>query len=308
MKQTILEVKNLTKTFGSFTAVDNVSFAVKEGEILGFLGPNGAGKTTTLQMLLGILTPTTGEVRFFGKNLQDHREEIMEQINFSSTYTNLPWYLTVKENLTYISYLYKIDDRKKRINRVVDAFNLGGIVNKPVSQLSAGQQTRVNLAKAFLNFPRVLLLDEPTASLDPDVALYIREFLERERKKFNVTIIITSHNMAEVEELCDRVVFINHGKIIADDTPIKLAKTIEISHLELLITKNSSRAQALAKKKNFTFTQSSKHITFDVPEKQVATFLKELGDQDILFDEISIEKPSLEDYFLQAAKQKRSSI
>ena len=299
MNKPILEVKNLTKKFKSFTAVNDISFTVREGEILGFLGPNGAGKTTTLQMLLGILTPTTGTIEFLGKDIAQNREATMEQINFSSTYTNLPWYLTVKENLTYLSYLYDISDRKNRVKKVIEDFKLEDFVHKSISDLSAGQQTRVNLAKAFLNSPKMLLLDEPTASLDPDVALYIREFLERERKKFNVTIIITSHNMSEVEELCDRVVFINHGKIIADDTPVKLAKSIEISHLELLITKGKEKATKLAEKRNINYKSVGKQLVFDVKEKEIASFLKELNDEGIIYDEISIEKPTLEDYFLQ---------
>jgi ABC-2 type transport system ATP-binding protein len=305
MEKHVLEVNNLTKHFGKFTAVDNISFKINEGEILGFLGPNGAGKTTTLQMLLGVLTPSSGSIRYFGHELATHREMIMEQVNFSSTYTNLPWYLSVKENLTYISYLYNIKNRRKRVQKVIETFRLQDLVNKSISQLSAGQQTRVNLAKAFLNYPKILLLDEPTASLDPDVALYIREFLERERKQFNVTIVITSHNMAEVEELCDRVIFINHGKLIADDTPLNLAKSIEISHIELLITKGIQKLTELTRTHDIQFRVSGKHHIFDVKEKQIANFLKVLSDQGIVYEEISIEKPSLEDYFLQASQRGR---
>ncbi|KKQ23864.1 MAG: ABC-type transport system, ATP-binding component [Candidatus Roizmanbacteria bacterium GW2011_GWC2_37_13] len=229
----ILTVKNLTKKFGKFTAVNNISFSLREGEILGLLGPNGAGKTTTIQMLLGVLTPTQGEVKYFNKSLQDNREEILEKVNFSSTYTQLPWLLTVEENLTYTSYLYKIKDRKQRVKKLIEAFRLKKLIKEQMKELSSGEVTRVNLAKAFINYPKVLLLDEPTASLDPETSDYIRKFLIKERNQFNFSIIWTSHNMAEVEEVCDRVVFINHGKIIADDTPEKLAKTIEVCHVVL---------------------------------------------------------------------------
>lgn len=229
---TILKAQSLSKKYGDFTAVDNISFELKEGEILGFLGPNGAGKTTTIQMLLGVLTPDSGSVHYFGKKFTDHREEILEQVNFSSTYTQLPWWLTVAENLTYLSYLYSIPNRKERLAQLINTFKLEKLWRKRMRELSAGQTTRVNLAKAFLNFPKVLLLDEPTASLDPDIANYIREFLLSERKQHKISILLTSHNMAEVEQVCDRVIFINHGKIIADDTPAKLAKSINKESLE----------------------------------------------------------------------------
>src|SRR5579872_210701 len=189
----ILEVKNLTKKFNDFVAVDNISLTLKEGEILGFLGPNGAGKTTTIQMLLGVLTPTSGDIFYFGKNLKLNREEILDSLNFSSTYTHLPWRLTVWENLLYTSFLYSIPDRKKRVMEVTEIFKLEQLLKRSMAQLSAGQKTRVNLAKAFLNKPKVLLLDEPTASLDPDIAQYIREFILAKRKESAVSIIITSH-------------------------------------------------------------------------------------------------------------------
>ena len=231
-------------------------------------------------MLLGLLTPTSGSIRYSGKDLQTHREEILETINFSSTYTNLPWYLTVKENLTYLSYLYDIPDRKKRIAELVEIFRLEPILKKSIGQLSAGQMTRVNIAKAFLNSPKVLLLDEPTASLDPDVASYIREFILRERQRFNISILFTSHNMAEVEELCERIIFINHGKIIANDKPENLAKTIEFSHIELILEKDLSRLEDFCHQEKLSFqTFSKKHIKIDVKEKNIAEFLRSLTEK-----------------------------
>lgn len=219
MQDIILEVKNLTKRFGEFTAVNNISFSLKQGEILGLLGPNGAGKTTTIQMLLGVMEPTEGDVAYFNKPFKKNREEILEYLNFSSTYTNLPWILTVKENLTFVSYLYDIKNRKERLDKITKMFHIEELLSKKMQDLSAGQLTRVNLAKAFINLPKILLLDEPTASLDPDIANYVRKLLKEQREKFGISIIITSHNMSEVENLCDRVIFINNGKIIADNTP-----------------------------------------------------------------------------------------
>lgn len=304
MSNKVLDVKNLTKKFGEFIAVDDVSFFMEEGEVLGFLGPNGAGKTTTIQMLLSVLQPTNGTIEYFGKELHKHREEILEKINFSSTYTDLPWYLTVKENLTWISYLYNIENRKKRVNDVIELFHLEPLLKNSYGELSAGQMTRVNLAKAFLNRPKLLLLDEPTASLDPDVANYIREFLISEREKFQISVIFTSHNMSEVEELCDRVIFINNGKIIANDTPDKLAKTIEISHIQLLIRDGLKRAIAYCQKNQIHHALESKRsIIIDVKEKEIADVLRDLMNKNIIYDEISIEKPTLEDYFLQVAKK-----
>ena len=294
----ILEVKNLTKRFGNFTAVDNISFELREGEILGLLGPNGAGKTTTIQMLLGILTPTLGSITYFGKKLAEHREEILEQVNFSSTYTNFPWNLTVKEVLTYMSYLYAINNRKKRLGKIVEIFKINDLANKQIHELSSGQITRVNLAKAFLNFPKILLLDEPTASLDPDVARYIRDFLLNEQKEFNVSIILTSHNMAEVEEVCDRVIFIDNGKLIADNTPENLAKSVEISHVELLMIDAIKKAMQYFKSNNFPYRLYGKYIIVDVREKNIPELLRDLMDKKIFYDEISIQKPTLEDYFL----------
>lgn len=298
MQDIVLEVKNLTKRFGNFTAVDNVSLSLKQGEILGLLGPNGAGKTTTIQMLLGILTPTSGEIKFFNQELAKHREEILEKVNFSSTYTSFPWSLTVKEVLTFISYLYEIEERGKRLNKIIDIFKLGSLLHEQIHTLSSGQLTRLNLAKAFINFPKVLLLDEPTASLDPDVAKYIRDFLLNQRKEFNVSIILTSHNMAEVETVCDRVIFINKGNIVANDTPGNLAKSIEISHVDLFVKDGLKETIDFCEKKNLTYEIQGRYITVDVKEKNIPEFLRELMDRKISYDEISIEKPTLEDYFL----------
>jgi len=302
----ILSVQNLTKKFNNFTAVDDISFHLNEGEILGLLGPNGAGKTTTLQMLLGVLTPSGGEISYFGKNLFTHREEILEQVNYSSTYVGLPELLTVKENLSFISYLYTIPNRKKRLSKIIDIFNLKELLNTKFGRLSAGQKTRVSLAKAMLNFPRVLLLDEPTASLDPDVAQYVREFLEHQRQEFNVSIIITSHNMAEVEEMCDRVIFINHGTLIADDSPQNLAQSIEVAHITLL-SSQPNRLVSYCAAHNLSYRTDNKYIIIDVLEKNIAEFLKSLCDASMTYSEISIAKPNLEDYFLQVVQNRSLS-
>ena len=304
-----IKVHNLVKQFKDFVAVDHISFELKEGEILGLLGPNGAGKTTTIQMLLGVLSPTSGDISYFGKSLQDNREAILEKVNFSSTYTNLPWKLSVKENLTYISYLYDIADRKKRVSDLVEIFRLSELLNLELNELSAGQLTRVNLAKAFINKPNVLLLDEPTASLDPEIAAYVREFILEERKKHNISIIFTSHNMPEVEEICDRVLFINHGKIIADNTPENLAKSIEFCKLQLMMKKDTKEVLTrLCEEENLLFSNDKRFTNIQIKETYIPTFLQKLMAQGGVFEEISIEKPNLEDFFLQASRSKDKNI
>ncbi len=275
-----------------------------EGEILGILGPNGAGKTTTLQMLLGILTPTSGSISIFGKDIQTHKSSILESVNFSSTYVDMPWRLSVKENLTWSSWLYQIPDRRRRLKQVMELFRLEKLWNMPVASLSAGQKTRVNLARSMVNYPRLLLLDEPTASLDPEVASYMREFFAKQRETFNKSIILTSHNMAEVEELCDRVLILKDGLIFDIDTPANLAKKIEDCFLNLRVTKNMSKLGELLRRRKLTSNTTDGITRIELKEKILPLFLYELTKQNIQYSEISIDKPNLEDYFMKVAKEK----
>ena len=234
-------------------------------------------------------------------------KNLLEQVNFSSTYTKLPENLTVLENLTFISYLYDIKNRKERIAKLADLFNLNSLMHMQCSDLSAGQMTRLTLAKAFINYPKVLLLDEPTASLDPDVADFIRKFLLEERKKFQVSIIITSHNMAEVEEVCDRVIFIDQGRIIADDTPEGLAKTIDTSHIELLVKDGLKRTVEFCNEKGMKYEIKGRYIVIDSKEEDIPVLLYGLMEKGVYYDEIAIEKPSLQDYFLQVVNKRHES-
>ncbi len=230
MSEVVVEVKNLTKKFGSgkshFTAVDDLSFEVREGEILGLLGPNGAGKTTTILMLLDILRPTSGEIRIFGLNHHENHTEVMSGLNFSSTYVKMPGKLTVEENLYVFSLLFNVVNPKERVAEVLSKLRCLDLAKKWYSTLSSGQRTRVGLAKSLLNNPRLLLLDEPTASLDPDIADTTRQLIKELALWQKTTVIFTSHNMAEVQEICDRVVFINHGRIVAGGTPLEVTRTI----------------------------------------------------------------------------------
>lgn len=305
----VLEVKNLNKSFSAsggkdFKAVDNVSFSLKEGEILGLLGPNGAGKTTTIQMLLAVLTPTSGTIEYFGKPLAANREEILEKLNFSSTYTNLPWILSVEEVLHYTSYLYNINNRKEKMAELIEKFRLSDILKLRLSDLSAGQSTRVNLAKAFINDPKILLLDEPTASLDPEVAKLVREFILEQQSKKKISVIFTSHNMTEVEEVCDRILFINNGEIVADDTPDNLMKSIEICTLHLKIDKKKEKQlMDYCKETNEPIIYEEKEYKIDLKESEISDLLTFLSKNNIEFYEISIDKPTLEDYFMLIASK-----
>lgn len=222
----ILQVRNLTKKFAKFLAVDDISFEIDEAEIVGLLGPNGAGKTTIIHMLLGLITPTNGEIFVFNKNLATRREEILQKVNFTSPYVSLPYRLTVFENLMIFAKLYDIQNPQKKIDELLNLFGIIEYKNKPIAYLSSGENTRVGLCKALLNKPKFLLLDEPTASLDPEMAKNAREILLKIQKEDKTTILYTSHNMSEIETISSRIIFLNHGKIIAAGSPIEITKAI----------------------------------------------------------------------------------
>ncbi|MFQ5509643.1 MAG: ABC transporter ATP-binding protein [Leptospirillia bacterium] len=215
----VVSVIGLTKRFGDTLAVDGLSFDVVPGEIYGLLGANGAGKTTTLSMLLDLITPTSGEVRILGRTYREGREAILSRVNFSSTYVSLPLRLTVWENLRVFAALYGIKKPRERIMEMLDRFEIASALHTRVGELSSGQKTRVYLAKALLNDPAVLFLDEPTASLDPDMADKTRQVLQQIQRERGTAVLITSHNMAEMEVLCDRILFIDKGRRLFEGTP-----------------------------------------------------------------------------------------
>ena len=218
MSAPIVRVQNLTKRFGDFIAVDHVSFEIQQGETIGLLGPNGAGKTTTIQMLLGVITPTHGTIEMLGLDLLKHQETILRQINFSSTYISMPYALTVEENLRVTGRLYGLSDISRRIDDVVKKLEMEDVRHKITRKLSSGQMTRLTLAKAVMTEPKILFLDEPTASLDPDIAHKVKGFLKEYRETSGLSMLYTSHNMREIEEMSDRIVFLQQGKIIAQGT------------------------------------------------------------------------------------------
>jgi ABC-2 type transport system ATP-binding protein len=222
----LLTVEHLTKVFGKFKAVDDVSFAVGEGEIVGLVGPNGAGKTTTIHMLLGLISPTFGSIRLFGKRLEDQREEILQKLNFTSPYMALPGRLTVWENLKVFASIYKVREPLTKINALLECFRILHLKNRPIARLSSGESTRVGLCKAFLNDPDLLLFDEPTAYLDPQGALQVREILLNLQVRCAAAILIASHNMRDVQQMCGRIVFLNRGRVIAIGTPLEVTRKV----------------------------------------------------------------------------------
>jgi len=215
----IISLDGLSKHFAGHRVVRNLTLSVPRGQILGLLGPNGAGKSTTLHMLLGLTQPSTGSIHVFGKNLQKNRRSIVSRVNFSSAYTSLPTNLSVWENLNIFARLYGVRSRRKRIRELLELFEIPHTLHALTGALSSGQLTRVNLCKAFLNEPEILFLDEPTASLDPDIASRVRQTLLRIHRERDVTMIYTSHDMQEVQRMCERVLFLSRGRIIRDGPP-----------------------------------------------------------------------------------------
>jgi ABC-2 type transport system ATP-binding protein len=217
-----IRVAGLTKRFDKSVAVDDVSFAVRAGTVTGLLGGNGAGKTTTLSMLLGLLLPTSGTIEVLGCAMPARRRDVLPYVNFSSPYVDMPHRLTVRENLTVFAHLYGLIGLKARLAQLIEDLDLTSVQDRPVGGLSAGQKTRVTLAKALLNTPKMLFLDEPTASLDPDTGDWVRSYLERYRQETGATILLASHNMGEVERLCDDVLVMRAGRIVEQGTPREL--------------------------------------------------------------------------------------
>ncbi|HYC05672.1 MAG TPA: ABC transporter ATP-binding protein [Azospirillaceae bacterium] len=239
-----IRVQNLVKRYGPVTAVDGIDFEVAQGGTVALLGGNGAGKTTTISMLLGLLLPTSGTVEVLGHDMLRERYRVLPRMNFSSPYVDLPHRLTVEENLTVYAHLYGLTNVKRRIQAMAEELDVARFLSRPSGMLSAGQKTRVALAKALLNEPQVLLLDEPTASLDPDTADWIRSYLERYRARTGATILLASHNMAEVERLCDAVLMMKGGRIVDRGAPSDLIERYGRSTLEEVFL-DIARGQAL---------------------------------------------------------------
>ncbi len=232
MPEPVIRVENLVKRYGSTLAVDGIGFTVESGVTAALLGGNGAGKTTTLSILLGLLLPSSGTVHVFGEDVLRHRYRVLPRINFSSPYVDLPHRLTVRQNLSIYARLYGIKGRAERIALLARDLQIEALLDRPSGKLSSGQKTRVALAKALLNEPELLLLDEPTASLDPDTGDWVRGYLEDYRARTGATILLASHNMAEVERLCSEVMMMREGKIVDRGSPDELIERYGRADLE----------------------------------------------------------------------------
>ena len=228
-----IQVKNLTKIYKDYLAVNKINFFIEKNKTIGLLGPNGCGKTTSIGMMLGLITPTSGDILINNKNLKSFsRDQILSRFNFASPYVELPKKLTVKQNLEIYGRLYAIENLYERINEISNDLDIKNFFDRKTGELSSGQKNRVSLAKALINKPEILLLDEPTASLDPDIGDFVRSYIQDYKSKNKVTILLASHNMSEVERLCDSIVMMRKGKIIDNGTCEELIKKHGRNNLE----------------------------------------------------------------------------
>jgi len=231
-REVILEARDLTRTFGGTTVLDRFSFRLHRGEVLGLLGANGAGKTTAMNCLLGLTLPTSGAIHAFGLSLESHRVEILRRANFSSTYTALPGNLLVEQNLRVFARLYGVAEPDRRIATLLDLLEITHLRRRVTGELSAGESTRVSLVKALLNDPELLMLDEPTASLDPDIADKVRTVIRTVQRERQIGILYTSHNMRDIEEVCDRVIFLHRGRAVCEGAPADIVARSSRQSLE----------------------------------------------------------------------------
>jgi ABC-2 type transport system ATP-binding protein len=303
MSDYVLEVNKLSKNYGPFTAVNGISFKIPKGKVIGLLGPNGAGKTTTIQMLLGITLPTSGQVKFFGKDFKTHRAESLQRVNFASAYNTLQGRISVMENMLCFAQLYSVKNPRKKIDELLDFFDLSRHVNQPYWEMSSGEQTRANLVKALINDPELILMDEPTASLDPDIADKTLSLIEKLKDERGLSILFTSHKMDEVTRICDEVIFVSGGNIVAQDTPQNLTKKIDQASLRITFEGKKSDATTYLDKQNQTYQFIGSHVlTIETRETLVPELILGISKSGIRITDIEVHKPTLEDVFLQIAR------
>ncbi len=303
----VLSVRELVKEFPGnppLKAVDQVSFDLGEGEILALLGSNGAGKTTTIQLLLGILSHTRGSIFYFGSDFHQFRESCLEKIGFASAYVHLPGNLTVEQNFEVFGRLYGLDRATIR-ERTIPLLDRLGISEKKrarTATLSAGQLTRVALIKAFMVRPRLILLDEPTASLDPDVAKEVHSFLLEQRDSKGVSILFTSHKMDEVAHLSDRILFLKKGKVVADNSPEQLINDGVDSLLTLGVVDRIDEMIAWVERRDFPYRRDQHRIEVEIMGSMIPRFLSDLAHEGFGYNSIRIDPPKLEAYFLKMVR------
>lgn len=301
---TALEVRNLVKNYGSFRAVNDISFSVEKGKITGFLGPNGAGKTTTIQILSGITLQNGGSIFYFGEDFSKHREACLQRINATSAFNTLMGRISVWENLLVFAELYQVQNPRRKIASLLDALEITELESVLYKDLSSGQKTRVNIVKSLLNDPELLLMDEPTASLDPDIADKTLTLIESLKKERGLAILYTSHNMNEITRICDDVVFLDRGKIVAQDTPRNLIKRISATTLEVTFDSRTAGLDAFLRDKSLHVSNTGANtIAIKSIETEIPGILFDLSKTGIWITDIDIKKPTLEDVFLQIARK-----
>lgn len=303
-----ISVKNLSRSFvhrkKEVFALRNISFEVKEGEIFGLLGPNGAGKTTLINILTGILTPTSGNAYVFGYDVNKDHFKIVRVINSASGETLFHWVLSVRQILNFFGRVYGLSrsQTEKKINYLANRFKIKNIMNHKYAWLSSGQRMRVALVKSLLNDPKLLLLDEPTLGLDPDIAKKTRELILEINKEFGTTILLTSHYMAEVEQLCSRIAFIDKGKIV-DVGEIDKIKSLRFASFKIFIKLEVMERKKLLRKLGFKITEDGIVKTVN-REQEISPILNSLVKNKFRIADIKIQRPTLEDYFLKMVGKK----
>src|SRR3989304_825864 len=303
MKDSILEVKNLAKNYCSFRPLDGISFDIPKGKVIGLLGPNGAGKTTTIHILLGITLANGGQIKYFGRDFERHKQDSLQKINFASAYNTLQGRISVWENLLVFAYLYSVKNPEEKIRKLVDYFEVREFLDKRFWDLSSGQKTRVNLIKSLINDPEIILMDEPTASLDPDIADKTLSLIEDFKKNRGLSILFTSHKMDEVTRICDEVIFLDRGKVVAQDTPLGLTKRIGAVQLKLSFDGDKKLLEnyLIEESGDFSFPQNFV-VVINTEEKLARKIVFGASKTGVNITDIEVKKPTLEDVFLQIAR------
>jgi len=306
MSEVVLRVDGLVKDYDAYRAVDKISFDIKRGQVLGLLGPNGAGKTTTIQILTGITNPSAGKIAYFDQDFSRHQQASLQRINFTSAYNTLLGRIPVIENLMTFAGLYDVANRRSKIAELLEKFEVSHLAGSLYKDLSAGERTRVNLAKSLLNDPELILMDEPTASLDPDIADKTLTWIEELRADRNLSILYTSHNMAEVERICDEVIFLDKGKVVSRGTPSD--HTSKLSEVEVkLYFKGSDTdlSKLLDANKVVHNFPADGLVVIQTKKDRIATIISLVVEAGFKVTDTEVNKPDLEQVFLEIARSKK---
>jgi ABC-2 type transport system ATP-binding protein len=303
--ENLLEVENLRKNFGPLEALKGISFAVPKGAIIGLLGPNGAGKTTCIDILLGATLPDGGSVRYFGKDFYAHRQESLGRINFASAYHNLQNRTSVRQNLLVFANLYEVEEPKKTIERMAEYFEILGIMDRRFGDLSAGQRTRVSLIKSLLNGPDLILMDEPTASLDPDIADKTLGLIEELRQERQLSILFTSHRMDEVNRLCDEVIFLDRGQIVSKGRPAELTAAIPEAEVRVTIAGSLEPVLRYLDGHGLEYRVIGNEVFISALETQLGQLIHDVNQLSGSITSLDVNKSDLEDVFLAIARRSR---